>query len=84
MKISLTEQVIWRFIVSGLTGALSTIGVSTYFVGIQTWEDFQTATGALGFALLIGFINGVLMAAHKYFTGATVSIDSTMPEGLVG
>lgn len=84
MKISLTEQVIWRFITAGLYGAASVIGVATYYAGVQTWEDFQTATGALGLALVVGFVNGVLMAIHKYFTGATISTDSiAVPEALV-
>lgn len=83
MKISLTEQVIWRFIVSGLYSALSVLAVGTYFAGIQTWEQFQSAAGALAAALIIGFVNGFLMALHKYFTGATIPLVSTFPEGLV-
>lgn len=84
MKISLTEQVIWRFIVSGVYGAVSVIGVATYYTGVQTWEDFGRASGLLGLALAVGFVNGVLMSVHKYFTGATVSTDlvTEMPEAL--
>lgn len=84
MKISLTEQVIWRFIVSGVYGALSVIGVATYYTGITTWEDFGRVSGLLGLALAVGFANGVLMSIHKYFTGATISTDlvTDMPETL--
>lgn len=82
-NISLIEQVGWRFVEAGLSSAFATAAVVTFYTGITTWEQFSTASGALGLAFLIGFINGVIQAGRKYFSGATVSVDSTMPEALV-
>lgn len=78
MKVSLAEQVGWRFVSAGLYSALSTASVVTVYTGVQTWEQFQSASSALALSALIGFITGVLMAIHKYFTGATVSTTATL------
>lgn len=67
MNIDLAEQVAWRFISSGFYSALSTVSVITFYTGVTTWEEFKTASGALALSALIGFITGILMAAHKYF-----------------
>lgn len=82
-KLSLAEQMGWRFIEAGLTSAFSTAATITYFTGVQTWEQFSIAINALALSLIIGFVSGVLMAVTKYFKGVTTPIDSTMPEGLV-
>lgn len=76
MNITLTKQVIWRFVSAGLYSALSTAAVVTVYTGVTTWEQFQTASSALALSILIGFITGVLMAIHKYFTGTTVSTET--------
>lgn len=74
-NLNLTEQTIVRFISAGLYSALSTASVVTYYTGVTTWEQFQSATNALALSALIGFITGVLMAAHKYFlTGSTIPL----------
>lgn len=73
MNISLIEQMTWRFIRAGLSSAFSTAATITYFAGVQTWEQFTTASSALALSLIIGFISGIIMAIDKYFTGATVS-----------
>lgn len=79
MKVSLWEQVGWRFVSAGLYSALSTVSVVTYYTGVQTWEQFQSASNALILAALIGFITGVLMALHKYyFTGSTIPLSGTV------
>lgn len=80
MTVSLWEQVGWRFVSAGLYSALSTVVTVTYFTGVTTWEQFGTAISALSLSILIGFITGVLMAAHKYFTGATVSTTTSLLE----
>lgn len=79
-NISLWEQVGWRFVSAGLYSALSTVVTVTYFTGVTTWEQFGSAVSALSLSILIGFITGVLMAAHKYFTGATVLSTSSSIE----
>lgn len=81
MDISLTEQVVWRFVRAGISSAFSTAAAVTYFTGVQTWMQAATAFNALSLSLLIGFVTGVLMAADKYFKGPTVPVDS---ENLVG
>lgn len=83
-NLTLAEQTVWKFIQAGLYSAISTAGVVTYFTGVQTWEQFQTASNAAALSLLIGFVSGILMALHKYYvTGATAPVASTMPEALV-
>lgn len=75
MNISLIEQTLWRFIQAGLYGALSTASVVTYYTGVQTWEQFHSASNALILSALIGFITGVFMALHKYYlTGSTIPL----------
>lgn len=82
-NLTLAEQTVLSFVKAGLYSALSTASVVTYYTGVTTWEQFQTASNAAALSLLIGFITGIFMAVHKYyFTGATVSVDSPMPEGL--
>lgn len=81
MYMSLTEQVIWRFVRAGLSSAFSTAVTVTYFTGVQTWMQAATAFNALSLSLLIGFVTGVLMAADKYFKGPTVPLSS---DNLVG
>lgn len=76
MNITLVEQMAWRFIRAGLSSAFSTAAVVTYYIGVQTWEQFQTASSALALSLLIGFVTGVVMAVDKYFTGTTISTES--------
>ncbi len=75
MNISLAEQMAWRFTRAGLSSAFSTAATITYFTGVQTWEQFATASSALALSLIIGFISGTIMAIDKYFTGSTVSVD---------
>lgn len=80
-NLNLAEQTVLRFISAGLYSALSTVSVVTYYTGVQTWEQFQTASSAFALSMVIGFITGVFMAAHKYFlTGMTVKLDSTISQ----
>lgn len=75
-NISLIEQMGWRFLRAGLAGAISTASVFTYYNGVTTWEQFQSATIAFSIACLIGFFTGLIMAVDKYFTGTTISTES--------
>lgn len=71
-NLNLAEQTVLRFVTAGLYSALSTASVVTYYSGVTTWEQFQSATNALALSIVIGFVTGILMALHKYFyTGAT-------------
>lgn len=71
-NLNLAEQTVLRFVTAGLYSALSTASVVTYYSGVTTWEQFQSATNALALSIVIGFVTGILMALHKYFyTGST-------------
>lgn len=80
---TLSKQVLIRFIESGVSGALATVATITYFTGIQTWEQLKVALTALFISLMIGFINGVIMAGRKYFQGPSVPASTAPLEGLV-
>lgn len=85
MNINLHAQTVQRFFLAGFTGALSAATTITIFEGITSWKQFYTAFNYLILCLIVGFINGIIQALHKYYiSGATVSTDlvTEMPEAL--
>lgn len=84
MNISLAKQTVRRFFLAGFYGAVSTAATITIFVGVQSWDQFYVAFNYLVLCLIVGFINGIIQALHKYYiTGTTVPVNSDMAASLL-
>ena len=61
------KSIALRFVKSFISGAFSVMALITA-TNIQSWGSLKIALSSLALSALIGGINGVLMAGHKYFT----------------
>lgn len=61
-----TKVIAIRFIRAFVAGALAT-GATITLNSASTWTELGTALSALSISLIIGGVNGILMAGDKLF-----------------
>lgn len=61
------KSVLARFAKAFISGAVSAAGIITV-ANVHTWSDLYLSLNAIALLLLIGGINGILMAVEKFAT----------------